>query len=207
METYNIKDIIDKNFPEALKGHEQYKVLIELAKDQYHKIDDFIRMISFYSNIDRCPEEFLQHLADIIGYTYNPKLDTIAQREIMKVYMQDISSCVGRAIDLENMATYGDVEGYLGGGIFIPGTDVEYTQASVVMPRDLMFTHSKSMRSDATSLYPSEIYREGIIIIDVYRINEVIMDRVELVKPAGMLVVYRMATSSGAYEYITHTRS
>jgi hypothetical protein len=52
METYNIKDIIDKDFPEALKGHEQYKVLIELAKDLYHKIDDFIRMISFYSNID-----------------------------------------------------------------------------------------------------------------------------------------------------------
>ena len=33
------------------------------------------------------------------------------------------------------------------------------------------------------------------------------MDKVELVKPAGMLVVYRMTTSSGAYEYITHTRS
>jgi hypothetical protein len=203
---YNIKSILDKNFPPALKGHPQYKVLIELAKEEFHKIDDFIKMISFYSNIDRCPEEFLQHLGDIIGFTYNPNLDPIAQRELMKVYAQEISPCVGRVEDLENMATYGDVEGYLGGGIFVPGTNVEYPKATVIVPRDIMFTHSASAW-DTGTLFPSDIFREGVLIINVFRINEVIMNKVELVKPAGMIVVYQLATSGGGYEYITHTKS
>ena len=114
MYNYNMEEIIDNLFPEALKGHPQYKVFIDLAKEEFIKIDDLIRTLSFYSNIDRCPEEFLQHLADIIGFQYNPELDEIAQRECMKLYMQESVASVGRPQDIAKMATYGDNAGYLG---------------------------------------------------------------------------------------------
>lgn len=206
MNNYNFSNIISSLFPEALKGHPQYKVLIDLATQEFTKIDDFIKMMSFYSNIDRCPEEFLQHLADIIGFQYNKNLDDIAQRECMKMYMSEAIPSVGRPNDLINMATYGDVEGYLGGDLFVPGTKPDYPLATVTMARNRLYTHSKSQRS-GTDVYPSEIFREGVILITVTRLNEVIMNNVEKVKPAGLLVVYQVMSSGGSFDYVTHTKS
>ena len=202
---YNMSEILNNYFPEALKGHPQYKVFIDLANEEFTRVDDLIRTLCFYSNIDRCPEEFLQHLADIIGFQYNKDLDEVAQRECMKLYME-ASSSVGMVEDLTMMATYGDVEGYLGGGLFVPGTKPQRPMATLTMARERIYTHSKSKRSDV-DVYPSEVFREGVVLITVTRINEVIMDRVEKVKPAGLLVVYQMATSSGSFEYITHTQT
>ena len=206
MYNYNMEEIIDNLFPEALKGHPQYKVFIDLAKEEFIKIDDLIRTLSFYSNIDRCPEEFLQHLADIIGFQYNPELDEIAQRECMKLYMQESVASVGRPQDIAKMATYGDNAGYLGGDLFVPGTNDQSPLATVVMARDRLYTHSKSKRSDV-DMYPSEIFREGVILITVTRLNEVIMNNVEKVKPAGLLVVYQVMSSGGSFDYVTHTKS
>lgn len=202
---YNMSEILNNYFPEALKGHPQYKVFIDLANEEFTRVDDLIRTLCFYSNIDRCPEEFLQHLADIIGFQYNKDLDEVAQRECMKLYME-ASSSVGMVDDLTMMATYGDVEGYLGGSLFVPGTKPQRPMATLTMARERIYTHSKSKRSDV-DVYPSEVFREGVVLITVTRINEVIMDRVEKVKPAGLLVVYQMATSSGSFEYITHTQT
>lgn len=203
---YNMSEILENYFPEALKGHPQYKVFIDLANEEFTKVDDLIRTLCFFSNIDRCPEEFLQHLADIIGFQYNKDLDEVAQRECMKLYLQECTTSVGRVEDLTNMATYGDVVGYLGGNLFVPGTKPFRPMATLTMARERIYTHSKSKRSDV-DVYPSEIFREGVVLITVTRINEVIMDRVEKVKPAGLLVVYQIATSSGSFEYITHTQT
>ena len=206
IDNYNLNSILDSYFPEVLKGYDQYKVLIDLAKYEFCKVDEFIRRIVTYSNADRCPEEFLQHLADLVGFTYNKNLDMTVQRECMKFYMHDISSSVGTIDDLENMATYGDSEGYLGAGIFVPGTKDELPKATLVMARERCFTHSKSLRS-GVDVYPSEIFREGVVLITVTRINDVIMENVEKVKPAGLLVVYQIANSVGSFDYITHTKS
>jgi hypothetical protein len=206
IDNYNLSDILDSYFPEALKNHEQYKVLIDLAKWEFCQVDAFIRMISLYSNVDRCPEEFLQHLADIVGFTYNTNLDADTQRECIKFYLNDITTAVGRPEDLENMATYGDIEGYLGGGVFVPGTNTELPKATLIMARDRCYTHSKSFRS-GDDVYPSDIFREGVVLITVTRLNDIIMDKVETVKPAGLLVVYQIANASGGFDYITHTNS
>lgn len=196
---------IEDLFPRKLKELDTFSILVNLASNELANTFDLISIMSTLSNIDRCPEEFISHLSDLIDFDFSPILDSSTQREAMKLYREE-SKNIGSIQDLEMMATYGDIEGYKGGNLFIPGTYEERPKAKVYIPRNQLFTFSGSKFSDTDRIPDNIVYKDGTIMIEVTRLNSTIMDRVEKVKPAGMLIVYKYIKGNSV-EYVTHTRN
>ena len=123
----------------------------------------------------------------------------------MKYYFQ-ASKEIGLKEDIQMHATYGDNPGYKGGNLFIPGTFEERPLAGVIFPREYLFSWSKSAWSGKDKFPGNQVYREGIILIEVTRINSLIMESTQKVAPAGYLLVFKVV-ENGVPKYITHTRA
>lgn len=193
-----------KNFFPSKLVDGDFTVFVDVMDMEFKRVEQYIQQITTLTNIDRCPKDFLTSLGEIIDYRFYDELDIDLQREAIKYYL-DASKEIGNKNDIAMMATYGDNPGYKGGNLFIPGTYIEKELASVIFPRDMLFTWSVSQFSGEHKLPDNIVYKEGTILIEVSNLNQVIMDRVETVKPVGMLVVYKYV-KDGKIEYITHTR-
>lgn len=192
-------------FPDILRDSEDFQIFVKLASKEMNDIKDAIEILQTLSNADRTPQEFLRSLGEVISYNYVDSYDEEIQRECLKYYW-DQSKEIGTKKALQMMATYGDNEGYLGGELFLPGTFRELTEAIVVLPREYLFCWSKSSWSGEDKRPGPIIYKEGTILIEVRRLNQVIRNRVESVKPAGMQIVYKYIKDDGTEEIITNLK-
>lgn len=193
-------------FPDILRNSEDFQVFVKLASKELGDIKNAIEILQTLSNADRTPQEFLKSLGDIISYNYVDSYDDEIQRECLKYYWNQSNKDVGTKKALQMMATYGSNEGYLGGDLFLPGTFRQMTEAIVVLPREYLFCWSKSTWSGEDKRPGPIIYKEGTILIEVRELNQVIRDRVESVKPAGMQIVYRYIKEDGTEEIITNLK-
>lgn len=193
-----------KNFfpSELLKG--DFSVFAEVMSNEMSRVEDLIFQMSTLNNVDRCPKAFLNELFKLIDYRLYDDLDDDLQRECVKYYIPQ-SKNIGLTHDISMMATHGDNPGYKGGNLFVPGTYSNKPLAGVVFPRDRLFSWCKSSWSGKDRFPGNKVYREGTILIEVTNLNQIIMDRVEKIKPAGMLIVYKLV-KNGELTYITHTR-
>lgn len=192
-------------FPDILRDSEDFQIFVKLASKEMNDVKDAIEILQTLSNADRTPQEFLRSLGEVISYNYVDSYDEEIQRECLKYYW-DQSKEIGTKKALQMMATYGDNEGYLGGELFLPGTFRELTEAIVVLPREYLFCWSKSSWSGEDKRPGPIIYKEGTILIEVRRLNQVIRNRVESVKPAGMQIVYKYIKDDGTEEIITNLK-
>lgn len=192
-------------FPDILRDSEDFQIFVKLASKEMNDVKDAIEILQTLSNADRTPQEFLRSLGEVISYNYVDSYDEEIQRECLKYYW-DQSKEIGTKKALQMMATYGDNEGYLGGELFLPGTFKELTEAIVVLPREYLFCWSKSSWSGEDKRPGPIIYKEGTILIEVRRLNQVIRNRVESVKPAGMQIVYKYIKDDGTEEIITNLK-
>ena len=298
---------IKRLFPRKLANHESFSIFVELASTELNKVFDAVSIMATLSNVDRCPEVFIEHLGELVDFDWSNFLQSDIQRECMKLKW-DTHRYKGTKEDLEFAATYGDIDGYQGGRLFVPGCDADLTmfrmedliynegeesykinyasykeddseltispshydisykedkptiiyetsssdvfvfgetvwgseatfiskdnlpvttetvtysdtmemiieekppmkpRAVVSLPREALFSFDISEHDGEHYIPDNIVYKEGTILIEVTRINQAIMDRVETVKPIGMLVVYKYI-HDGTFEYITHTRT
>lgn len=192
-------------FPPILQNTGYFNILVSMADNNLSNIESFIRLISTLTNADRTPQQFIKHLGDLVGFSYVDSYDEEVQRECIKNVWEQKKE-IGTKKALTMMATYGDIDGYQGGDLFIPGTYQERPEAVVILPREYLFRWSLSTWSGEHKFAGPVVYKEGTILIEVSSLNDRIKDRVETVKPAGMTVVYKVANADGTFEYVTHTK-
>ena len=195
----NIRDLV----PEFLLDTD-FEIFIELANAEFNEVSDYISLINTLTNLDRCPEEFLQSLFGNVGMTLDTKFSRDLQRECAKLYYEERKK-KGTLEAITMAATYGDNPGYLCGSLFIPGTYEHREAAVVAFPRDSLFRWSRSKWSGSDKRPGPELYREGVIHIKLTRLNRAIMNKVEEVRPAGMMVVYEFI-HDGEVEIIQSSR-
>ena len=201
---FNSKQAIENLFPDFLKDKPGYSVFVQLASSELSKCNDFIDALNMITNIDRTPEEYLSHLGSLIGFKYLPYFDDEVQRDCLKLFRQEDKK-YGTLDELAFLATYGDIDGHVTGELFIPGTFVERPKATVILPREHLFKWSHSTWSGPDKLAGPIAYKEGTILIEVTRLNDIIREKVQNKCPSGMLIVYKLV-QNGKVEYITHRR-
>lgn len=196
----------EKLFPSILRESENFSVFVKLADKELSTIKDTITLMETLTNIDRTPTDFVRSIGEIIGFTYVDSYDEDIQRECIKSVWESRKE-IGTHHALVMAATYGDIDGYLGGDLFIPGTAEisDRVEAIVVLPRDYLFKWSHSTWSGEDKFAGPIIYKEGTILIEVTKLDEKIQKRVEGVKPAGMQVIYKYV-HDGKEEIITYLK-
>lgn len=123
----------DKFFPSTLRESEDFSVFIKLADKELSTIEDTITLMETLTNIDRTPSEFVKSIGSIIGFTYVDSYDEDVQRECIKSVWEARKE-IGTHHALVMAATYGDIDGYLGGDLFIPGTFTYYNSDGEELP-------------------------------------------------------------------------
>lgn len=194
-----------KLFPEILNEAQHFSVFVKMADSEFNKIEDTIMLLDTLSNADRTPNQFIKHLGDLVGFTYVNTYDEEIQRECLK-HVWEQKKEIGDKKALTMMATYGDIDGYQGGDLFIPGTYEPRTEAIVILPREYIFSWSKSKWSGVDKYAGDIVYKEGTILIEVTKLNKKIMERVETVKPAGMQIVYKYYDENNKLQYKTYLK-
>ena len=123
----------DKFFPATLRESKDFSVFIKLADKELSTIEDTITLMETLTNIDRTPSEFVKSIGRIIGFTYVDSYDEDVQRECIKSVWEARKE-IGTHHALVMAATYGDIDGYLGGDLFIPGTFTNYNSSGEEIP-------------------------------------------------------------------------
>ena len=123
----------DKFFPATLRESKDFSVFIKLADKELSTIEDTITLMETLTNIDRTPSEFVKSIGSIIGFTYVDSYDEDVQRECIKSVWEARKE-IGTHHALVMAATYGDIDGYLGGDLFIPGTFTNYNSSGEEIP-------------------------------------------------------------------------
>ena len=188
------RSVIKKYFPEFLLGHKDYEIYIDLTSLTMGNVTDLIELFSTLQDVDRAPEEFLNDLAKLVGYSFIDELDPQVKREtIQRVF--NIYRSRGMKHYLETMATQGGNLGYLGGDVFVPGTYQDRGLAIVSFPREHLFTWNISTWSGKDCYPDSNFHRDGVIKISVEQMYPEAFKRLEHeIKPAGVKVVYDLIT-------------
>lgn len=188
------RSVIKKYFPEFLAGNKDYEIYIDLTTLTMGNVTDLIELFSTLQDVDRAPEEFLNDLASLVGYSFVDELDPQVKREtIQRVF--NIYRSRGMKQYLETMATQGDNPGYLGGDVFVPGTYQDRGVAIVSFPREHLFTWNISTWSGKDCYPDANFHRDGIIKISVEQMYPEAFRRLEHeIKPAGVKVVYDLIT-------------
>lgn len=179
-------------FPEFLRDHDEYKVLIELAGMSLNEKEEEIESFTELVDVDSCPDKFLPCLANLVGYDYRYDISDDHNREIIKNIFK-IYSMRGTDESIIMAATHGNNKGYIGGEIFVPGTFTDEIRAEVHYPRTELFHHSRSKYSGRHHRVDDKVYREGVIEVVVTMFNDTIREAVSRVKPAGLRLRFKLS--------------
>lgn len=198
-----IKPLIQELYPDFLRGNKNYKVFIDMSANELSDVHDFVESLNTLINIDRVPAEFIASLGKLIDFNYLSENNTI-DRELMKCFFME-SKRKGALADISYASTYADEEGYLIGRLHDPSKYKAKPLNTLVMARECLFRHGYSIRGSANTIYPeNNVYREGILIIDVSKApTDKTIHHVERVKPAGVRVVYKLSKGDGTFEYLS----
>ena len=145
----------DKFFPATLRESKDFSVFIKLADKELSTIEDTITLMETLTNIDRTPSEFVKSIGSIIGFTYVDSYDEDVQRECIKSVWEARKE-IGTHHALVMAATYGDIDGYLGGDLFIPGTFTNYNSSGEEIPVEPEPTPDPDESEDDNSIVDEE---------------------------------------------------
>ena len=145
----------EKFFPSTMRESEDFSVFIKLANNELSTIQDTITLMETLTNIDRTPSEFVKSIGSIIGFTYVDSYDENVQRECIKSVWEARKE-IGTHHALVMAATYGDIDGYLGGDLFIPGTFTNYNSSGEEIPVEPEPTPDPDESEDDNSIVDEE---------------------------------------------------
>lgn len=180
--------------PEYLRDNESFLVFFALLCNEFgitlKNIENFTDII----NSDKTPRKFLEFLGAFVNYHYQDRGTEEFNRELL-LSQNTIWKQRGTDHSIIMAATYGDCEGYVGGDIFIPGYDLDYEIAEIVVTKDKLFIHDKSNHSSDHVFSDADLYRPGIIEISLNSITDNIRHKILEVLPAGIKVAFRVITT------------
>jgi hypothetical protein len=171
--------------PEYLRSNKDFLVFLRLLISEFDITLDNIEKFTDLVDPDKVPIKFIEALGSVTNYRFIENADDDFNREIL-MRMQSIYEQRGTDKSIVMAATHGNNLGWVGGDIFIPGYDISKDTATIVVAKDSLFTHSKSRHSGTDVFADSEIFRPGVIIINLPYIDEDILDAVTEVMPAGV---------------------
>ena len=169
---------------EYLKSDPDYLVFSELISTVLSECKDDITRFTDLIDPDSCPEEFLPLLGHIVGYTYNPRLSSDIQRQVIKNIFKAYY-IRGTKLSMINAGTYGNEDYWIGGDLFLPNSPKK-TPAELLLTNTRMFTHSKSKFSGLDRFPDEKIWRDGVVQLTLNEVDDRILKEVLKSLPAGM---------------------
>ncbi len=180
--------------PEYLRSNKNFLVFLQLAIHEFDINIENIKNFTDLVNPDKVPIEFIEALGSYSNYRFEVNADDDFNREIM-MRMQSIYKERGTDKSIIMAATHGNNLGWVGGDIFIPGYNISKESATLVLSKDELFRHDISKHSGSHKFADSEIYRPGIIIINLPYINNDIKKAIDKVLPAGIKYKFLLTSS------------
>lgn len=202
-EYYKRVPIFDSYYPEFVDEHKDFKAFTHganvLINELFIKVSHFTELV----NSDKVPEGFINALAAALSYEFTENIPVPVQREILRRILR-LYRLRGSTDDVVNRGSFYDNKGYLGAGMFIPGTFREGYKMSMSFPRQYMFIHSYSSRS-RVSRYPDAAYfRDGLISFNTPFINDKLKAAIAKVVPAGVTMAYTIVDEVSYGDLITN---
>lgn len=186
------REIMESYFPEFLRGEKGFRVFIKISSEELGTVSDYIELFNNLANVDRTPEQFLEELGNLVGYSYIDEYNPDVQREIIKRVF-NIHEARGDYHSMTMMASHGSNTGYLGGEIFLPGEYDMAEEAIITFPRDFLFTWNVSKRSHKDKYSDGVVAADGVMEILVGYLDDTVIERCNSIKPAGVRLIFKIS--------------
>ena len=195
---------ISKLYPSFLDNCD-FTILAKLADIEFNDIELKILELN-KSSVDVMKKDFLRYFCANIGLEYSfidPYMDRGNIVEVFKNFI-DINQIRGTAEALEYNSTYANIDGHILNNLFCFGDNVGDLPEikALILPREMLFTWSRSVWSGEHKRAGTQIYKEGVVIIEINELNSVIQEKINKVAPAGMQVLFKIPKEDGTYEII-----
>lgn len=187
---------IESYFPDYLLENKDFHLWIEAVVEELGKVGDMTELFAELGAVDKTPPQFLQDLADIVAYKYMEGEDADVQREVIKRVFS-IYERRGTEQSIIEAGKRGGDPNWVGGDLTLYKDPIKEGTASVLYPINHLFRHSISKHSSGDPYADNVRWREGVIIIRVSYLSDLVKEAIEKVIPAGMRYYIDIVTDSG----------